>query len=115
MEQVLQEKTTSPKASPKTCSEIAQNYNWFAKLDKMFGRAHLLVMTILKNHVKQHRARLDLTQEALGSSVGVRRQTILAIEKGYYIPSTLVAFKIARELGMTVDELFELAENERVQ
>jgi putative transcriptional regulator len=40
--------------------------------------------------------------------VGVRRQTILAIEKGHYVPSALLAFLIARELGMRVDELFEL-------
>jgi putative transcriptional regulator len=62
----------------------------------------------LNNHIKQHRARLDLTQEALAEKVGVRRQTILAIEKGQYAPSALLAFKIARVLGMRADELFEL-------
>lgn len=66
----------------------------------------------LKNHVKQHRARLDLTQEALAEQVGVRRQTILAIEKGKYAPSALLAFRIARVLGMKVDDLFELSEEE---
>ena len=71
-------------------------------------------MTYLKNHIKQHRARLDLTQEELGSRVGVRRQTILAIEKGQYVPSTLVAFKIAKEFGMSVDELFDLVPDEEV-
>jgi len=65
---------------------------------------------MLKNHVKQHRARLDLTQEALAERVGVRRQTILAIEKGKYVPSTLLAFRIAKVLGMSVDGLFELEE-----
>jgi putative transcriptional regulator len=62
----------------------------------------------LKTHLKQHRARLDLTQEDLAARVGVRRQTILAIEKGYYVPSAVLAFLLARELGMRVDELFEL-------
>jgi putative transcriptional regulator len=62
----------------------------------------------LRSHVKQHRARLDLTQEELARRVGVRRQTILAIEKGHYVPSALLAFLIARELKMRVDELFEL-------
>lgn len=62
----------------------------------------------LVNHIKQHRARLDLTQEALAQKVGVRRQTILSIEKGKYVPSALLAFRIARALGMKVDELFEL-------
>jgi len=62
----------------------------------------------LINHIKQHRARLDLTQEDLARKVGVRRQTILAVEKGHYVPSALLAFQIARALGMAVDELFEL-------
>jgi len=72
-------------------------------------------MTELRNHVKQHRARVGLTQEELGARVGVRRQTILAIEKGHYIPSTLVAFKIARQLGMSVDDLFELVDPTEVE
>jgi len=67
---------------------------------------------ILKNHIKQHRARLDLTQEDLAQKVGVRRQTILAIEKGKYVPSALLAFQIAGELGMKVDELFEMVDGE---
>ena len=62
----------------------------------------------LRNHLKQHRARLDLTQEELGVRVGVRRQTILAIEKGHYAPSAMLALLLARELGMSVDELFKL-------
>ncbi len=62
----------------------------------------------LRTHLKQHRARLDMTQEELAAQVGVRRQTILAIEKGYFVPSALLAFLLARELGMPVDELFEL-------
>ena len=66
----------------------------------------------LINHVKQHRARLDLTQQDLAERVGVRRQTILAIEKGHFIPSALLAFLIAREFGMKVDDLFELVAEE---
>jgi putative transcriptional regulator len=66
----------------------------------------------LRNHIKQHRARLDLTQQDLAERVGVRRQTILSIEKGKYVPSALLAFQIARELGMRVDELFELIDGE---
>ncbi len=67
----------------------------------------------LVNHIKQHRARLNLTQEALAEKVGVRRQTILAIEKGKYGPSVLLAFRIAQVLGMKVDELFELHGEEK--
>ena len=66
----------------------------------------------LINHIKQHRARLDLTQQMLAERVGVRRQTILSIEKGRYVPSALLVFQIARELGMAVDDLFELAGEE---
>ena len=66
----------------------------------------------LRNHLKQHRARLDLTQEALAEKAGIRRQTILAIEKGRYVPSALLAFSLARALGMQVDELFELEDEE---
>lgn len=67
----------------------------------------------LRNHIKQHRARLNLTQQDLAERVEVSRQTILALEKGHYIPSTLLAFRIARALGMSVDELFELEEKDR--
>jgi putative transcriptional regulator len=66
----------------------------------------------LRNHLKQHRARMNLTQEELAERVGVRRQTILAVEKGHYAPSALLALLLARELGMTVDELFELETGE---
>ena len=66
----------------------------------------------LHNHLKQHRARVGLTQEQLAKRVEVRRQTILAIEKGHYVPSALLAFQIARELEMRVDELFELVEED---
>ena len=66
----------------------------------------------LINHIKQHRARMDWTQQDLADRVGVRRQAILAIEKGKYAPSAMLAFQIARELGMQVDELFELVDDE---
>jgi len=62
----------------------------------------------LRNHLKQHRARLDLTQQELADLVGVRRQAILAVEKGKYVPSALLAFQLARALDMPVGELFEL-------
>jgi putative transcriptional regulator len=68
----------------------------------------------LINHIKQHRARLDLTQQDLAERVGVRRQAILAIEKGQYVPSAQLAFEIARELEMRVDELFELVDDHDV-
>ena len=84
-----------------------------AKFDKMCGIPYILGVQ-LENHIRQHRARLDLTQQDLAQRVGVRRQTILAIEKGHYVPSALLAFQIAQVLGMRVDELFELAQTEEV-
>jgi len=66
----------------------------------------------LLNHIRQHRARLGLTQQELAERVGVRRQTILAIEKSKYVPSTLLALRIAQAMAMPVGELFELADDE---
>jgi putative transcriptional regulator len=49
----------------------------------------------------------DLTQEDLAQAIGVTRQTILAIEKGKYVPSLDLAFKIARNFNVTVEEVFQ--------
>jgi putative transcriptional regulator len=67
---------------------------------------------VLVSHLRQHRARMDLTQEELARRVGVRRQTILAIEKGQYVPSTLLALLLADALEMDVADLFELSREE---
>jgi putative transcriptional regulator len=48
----------------------------------------------------------DLTQEKLGRAIGVNRQTILAIEKGQYVPSLDLAFKIARYFNVNIEEMF---------
>ena len=66
----------------------------------------------MRTRIKEYRARHNLTQEELARQVGVRRQTILAIEKSHYVPSALLAFQIASVLGMRVDELFELERGE---
>jgi len=47
-----------------------------------------------------------MTQEELARSVGVTRQTIIAIEKGKYLPSLPLAFKLAKTLNTTIEELF---------
>jgi putative transcriptional regulator len=61
----------------------------------------------MKNKIKVYRAMHDLTQEDLAVSIGVTRQTILAIEKGKYIPSLDLAFKIARHFKVNIEEIFE--------
>jgi len=60
----------------------------------------------MKNRIKVYRALHDLSQEALAQRVGVTRQTILAIEKGRYDPSLLLAFKISRFFGVSIEEVF---------
>ena len=60
----------------------------------------------MKTRIKELRARYDLTQEDLARKVGVRRETILFIERGDYNPSLNLAHNIAKELQTTIDELF---------
>jgi len=67
---------------------------------------------ILKNRVKELRARLDLRQSDLAREIGVTRQTILAIEKGRLNPSINIALKAARVLREPVDYIFYLENRE---
>ena len=60
----------------------------------------------LKTRIKELRARYDMTQEDLARKVGVRRETILYLEKGKYNPSLLLAHNIAKALKTTIPELF---------
>ncbi|NJO82080.1 MAG: helix-turn-helix transcriptional regulator [Blastochloris sp.] len=59
------------------------------------------------NRMPELRARQRLTQQALAAHVGVARQTIVAIEKGQYNPSLLLAFKIAHCLGEPLEAVFQ--------
>ncbi|WP_264447211.1 helix-turn-helix transcriptional regulator [Bacillus cereus] len=56
--------------------------------------------------IKEYRAKLDLTQEDLAKSVGVRRETISHLEKGKYNPSLQLAHDIAKALHSSIDEIF---------
>ena len=60
----------------------------------------------MKTRIKELRARYDLTQEDLAQMVGVRRETILFMEKGKYNPSLKLAHDVAQALQTTIDELF---------
>ncbi|MDR7665664.1 helix-turn-helix transcriptional regulator [Methanosarcina sp. Z-7115] len=60
----------------------------------------------MKTRIKEFRARHDLTQEALANMVGVRRETIVFLEKGKYNPSLKLAYRVSRYLDTTIDELF---------
>ena len=59
-----------------------------------------------KTRIKELRARYDLTQDDLARMVGVRRETILYLEKGKYNPSLMLAHQIAQTLKTTIDGLF---------
>lgn len=62
----------------------------------------------MKNTVKVQRAIKDLTQEELAKIIEVSRQTITSIEKNRYVPSTILALKIAKVFDKNVNEIFEL-------
>lgn len=66
----------------------------------------------MKNTIRIQRAIHSLTQEELAKQINVSRQTINTMESGKYIPSTLLALKMARVFGITVEELFQLEEKE---
>lgn len=60
----------------------------------------------MKTRIKELRARYDLTQEDLAKLVGVRRETIMFLEKGRYNPSLKLVHDIAKTLQTSIDELF---------
>ena len=62
----------------------------------------------MKNSIKVERARLDMTQQDLADKLAVSRQTINAIEKGKFNPSTVLALKISALFNKSVNDIFEL-------
>jgi putative transcriptional regulator len=60
----------------------------------------------MQTRIKELRARHNLTQDDLARMVGVRRETILYMEKGKYNPSLKLAYDVAKALKTTIDELF---------
>ena len=67
----------------------------------------------IRNQIRLHRVRAgDMTQQELADRIGATRQTIISIEKGKYNPSVGLALRIAKVLGASIEELFELEEEE---
>ena len=66
----------------------------------------------MKNNIKVSRAERSITQQQLADAVGVSRQTINAIESGKFIPSTVLALKVARLFGKPVEQVFILEEED---
>ena len=64
----------------------------------------------LANRIKVWRAEKDLTQEELARRIGVSRKTINPIGRGVFVPSTIIALKLAREFNCSVEEIFQLTE-----
>jgi len=64
----------------------------------------------LNNRIRVYRAEHRLSQGALADIIGVSRKTISTIEVGRFVPSTVIALKIARHFGVPVEELFSLPE-----
>ena len=62
----------------------------------------------MKNTIKVERAKKDRTQADLADLIGVSRQAVNAIEKGKFVPSTILALKMARVFGTPVEQIFEL-------
>ncbi|MFX1476182.1 MAG: helix-turn-helix transcriptional regulator [Promethearchaeota archaeon] len=60
----------------------------------------------MKTRIKEYRARHDMTQKELAAKVGVRRETIVFLEKGKYNPSLELAYRIAKVFDTTIEELF---------
>lgn len=64
----------------------------------------------LTNQIKVQRAIKNITQEELAAQIGVTRKTINTIETGKFVPSTILAIKLARFFEIKVEELFTLNE-----
>ena len=63
----------------------------------------------LANRIKERRADLGLTQAELAEQVGVTRKTVNTVENGVFVPSTILALKLARALNVNVEELFSIS------
>ena len=65
----------------------------------------------MKNRIEQIRRERGIRQEEFAKSMGVSRQTISALENGRYNPSIMLAYKIARYFGLTIEEVFIFEED----
>lgn len=65
---------------------------------------------MIKNRIKEYRAKYDMKQEDLAKLVGVRRETIGNLEKGKYNPSLVLAWNIAKTFNCTIEDIFEVTD-----
>lgn len=69
----------------------------------------------MKNRVRELRTAAGMTQQQLAEAVRVSARTIISLEKEQYNPSLLLAYRIAELFGTTVEDLYCLAENKRME
>lgn len=66
----------------------------------------------MKNNIRVERAIKNITQKELADIISVSRQTVNAIETGKYVPSTILALKIAKFFGKSVEDIFVLEDED---
>ncbi len=71
-------------------------------------------MMKMRTKIKELRARYDLTQDELADIVDVSRRTMLYLEKGKYNPSLFLAYKVAKTLHSTIEDVFIIEEGEGI-
>lgn len=71
--------------------------------------ARIAMVERLDNRLKERRAELGLTQAELAELVGVTRKTVNTIENRVFVPSAVLALKLALALGMPVEQLFSIS------
>ncbi|MFZ7121289.1 MAG: helix-turn-helix transcriptional regulator [Eubacteriaceae bacterium] len=70
----------------------------------------------LKNNIRQLRfQKNEMSQQELADLIGVSRMTIYSIEKGKYVPSTVLAIKISKVFGKSVEDIFILTDNDNME
>lgn len=67
---------------------------------------------MIKNRIKEYRVKFGLKQEELAAAVGVRRETIVNLEKGRYNPSLVLAWNIAAVFGVSIEDVFTVCSDE---
>lgn len=79
-------------------------------MDMASNHAYARDVSTVSNRIGEFRAMRGETQESLAHAVGVSRQTVIAIEKGNYTPSVLLALRLAQHYKTTVETLFAIIE-----
>ncbi len=68
----------------------------------------------MKNRLEELRTQKGWTQQDLADRVQVSRQTIISLERGRYNPSIILAFRLARQFGVAIEDLFNYSETEDI-